>query len=250
MSSIGAYAAGAVGQRVDRGLADHRHPERAVQPGQVRGRARRPRGPRRHPDADADRRPRRRWCCSRRPAARSAATSSGRCSSAPPGCCPGAVARLLPLPLPGAGGVVRARRRRRRRARADRSTGGRPARSTSPPSRCWTPTASPAALGTVPHPGARRRPADRAAGGLRRAPGAHRAGLAGHRAPRCRPWTRPAPARCWTGRRCTAATTCCASSSPRWAAATARPGPLLRPAGGPALDPAGDPANVPGPRAD
>ena len=44
MSSIGAYAAGRRRAAGHRGLADHRHPERAVQPGQVRGRAGRPRG--------------------------------------------------------------------------------------------------------------------------------------------------------------------------------------------------------------
>ena len=83
-----------------RGLAGHRHPDRAVQPRQVRRRAG---GPRDVGRRAASRSPSsgRRWCCSPRPAARSAATSSARSSTAPSARSRAPVARLLPLPLPG-----------------------------------------------------------------------------------------------------------------------------------------------------
>ena len=157
MSSLGAYAPGAVGPAGHRGLADHRDPERAVQPRQGRGRARRPGDRRPAPRPDADRRPAHAGAAARgrqrdRPLLpRAAAVRGGPPAARRRG-------EAAPAAPPGAVGRVRARRRRRRRARPDpgpargrpvqprrRAADGRrrrsPARSAPggcrcPPSRC------------------------------------------------------------------------------------------------------------------
>ena len=94
---------------------------------------------------------------------------------------PGAVARLLPLPLPGSLAWRSCTPTTSPTRSPGSSTGGRPARSTWPPRRTWTPTGWPApwAPVRVPVPALVLRTG--AAGGLPRARAADRAGLAGHR---------------------------------------------------------------------